>query len=215
MSLSNKVPAEVSELLGRLMDRAKEMTSKPVEDISESVANKSVSYLDEHYATVSKETLVNVIELLKAQESSIQQLQSSAEANDTATQDIQSRLDQQDSLLNDQIVHLREDNKACTSELKEMIEGHGDIDYSVFDEVFRKSSEQLMEQQRAHAVEIDRMVMGLKIANEKNLEKTGDLLEKKIESTASEGSGIRKTSLIISVINLLVLIGYIIYDISL
>lgn len=202
-----------SELFGRIVEQAKELTSKPVENISESLTNKSLSHIDEHYSLVTNETMEEVLQLLKEQENYLNKLTETVAGNEGEIKVISQHLTQQEEFLTSGLERLNEDSKIGTSDLKDLIENVNAVDYSVFEEAFKEGSDKLVSQQRAHSVEMDRMMMSLKTSIEKNIEKTKGVLEKKIESTTSQGAVTGRVTMIFTIVNLVCLIGYIIYDV--
>lgn len=215
MPRTNRIQINPAEVIGKLVDQAKELTSKPVENISETLSSKSLSHIDEHYTVAKNEAIEGVVQLLKDQEAQLNRLSEVVSKNDEKMLDMQSKLDHQESILMSQVEDLKEDNRACAIELKEMITSNGqvEVDYEAFEGAFKDTGEDLMNQQRAHTVEMDRMLMSLKTSVEKNIEKTKGVLEKKVETSAAEGKSANKLALIISIINLICLLGFIAYSV--
>ena len=57
--------------------------------------------------------------------------------------------------------------------------------------------------------------MSLKTSIEKNIEKMKGVIENKVETTADRGVVVNKTTLVMTILNLLLLVGYIVYDVIL
>lgn len=219
MAKSSPSPMNAGGILSRLLDQAKEMTNKPVQEfshsISENVSNQSLDYIDKHYKVIKNETLDELLELIKNQQTQLQQLAEVVKASDGKMDAVEGKLSGAvdangrriitiEEQLAGQVEVLREDNRQCAAELKEMIEGNGQVDM-----------EGLMSQQRAHTVEVDRMLMSLKTSLEKNIEKTRGSLEKQIEASAGKGVGAVRVATIFSILNFLAILGYVVYTLVL
>jgi len=212
MSRTNRIQIKPGEVFSRLVEQAKEITAKPVENITETLSSKSLDLIDEHYVVAKNETMDSVVQLLKDQEVYLTRLSNVVVENDSKISGLQVKLDQQEAILADQVEVLKADNRACATELKEIISSNDQIDYGAFEGAFKDTGENLMNQQRAHTVEMDRMLMSLKTSLEKNIEKTKGVLEKKVEMSAAASASTNKWALIISIVNLVCLVGFIVYS---
>lgn len=211
MPKTNRRSFKAGQVFEHLVEQARELTSKPVESISESVSSQSVNHIDNHYLVAKNEEIQGLVTLLKDQEQYLSrqegvldrqeqyltQLSDAIQVNEDKIGGIEGRLDQQ-------VEVLKADNRQCATELKEMIEGSGPTDM-----------EGLMNQQRAHTVEMDRMMMSLKTSIEKNIEKSKGVIEKKVETTSGQGRGLMQTTMILTILNTICLIGFIIYSLVL
>ena len=198
MPKTNRMQIKPGELFERFMEQAREITAKPVQNISESVSSQSVSHLDEHYAVAKNEDIEGIVELIKAQETYFTKLAEVVGQNDSKIGHIEAQLA-------DQVEVLKADNRQCATELKAIIkEGSGQVDM-----------DSLLSQQRAHTLEMDRMMMSLKTSVEKNIEKSKGVIEKKVEATAGQSKTLVRTTMIVTIVNMICLIGYIAFDLFL
>ncbi len=194
MAKTSRIQIKPGEMFERFMEQARELTAKPVQSISETVSNQSVSHMDEHYAVAKNEDIEGIVELIKAQETYFMKLAEVVGQNDSKIGHIEAQLA-------DQVKVLKEDNRQCATELKAIIEGNGQVDM-----------DGLMSQQRVHTVEMDRMMMSLKTSIEKNIEKSNGIIEKKIEATSGQSKTMVRTTMVITIVNMVCLIGYIVFD---
>lgn len=194
MSKTNRMQIKPGEMFERFMEQARELTAKPVQSISETVSNQSVSHLDEHYAVAKNEDIEGIVELIKAQEIYFTKLAEVVSQNDSKIGHIEIQLA-------DQVKVLKADNRQCATELKAIIEGNGQVDM-----------DGLLNQQRVHTVEMDRMMMSLKTSIEKNIEKSKGIIEKKVEVTSGQNTTMVRTTMVITIVNIICLIGYIAFD---
>lgn len=212
MARTNRIQIKPGEVISRLVEQAKELTAKPVDNITETLSSKSLDLIDEHYVVAKNETMDGLVQLLKNQETYLTRLSDVVGDNDSRIAEMQKKLDHQEEILADQVEILKADNRACATELKDIISNNGQVDYDAFEGAFKESGDNLMNQQRAHTVEMDRMLMSLKTSLEKNIEKTKGAIEKKVEISAAAGKSTNKWVLIISIINLICLVGFIAYS---
>ncbi len=194
MAKTSRIQIKPGEMFERFMEQARELTAKPVQSISETVSNQSVSHMDEHYAVAKNEDIEGIVELIKAQETYFMKLAEVVGQNDSKIGHIEAQLA-------DQVKVLKEDNRQCATELKAIIEGNGQVDM-----------DGLMSQQRVHTVEMDRMMMSLKTSIEKNIEKSKAVIEKKVEATSGQNTSMVRTTMVIAIVNTVCLIGYIAFD---
>lgn len=217
MSKFNGFEGGLGETISRLLDQAKELSAKPVDNLSEAVSNKSLSHIDAHYAVSRHEDLETMIKLLKEQEAYISTLTTSIGANDEKMASMQAQLKAQEAILEGQMNRLKEDNKQCALELKEII-NHKDqveVDYDALEEAFKNTGDNLITQQRAHTVEMDRMMMGVKTSIEKEIEKSSHSTAKHMDLTVGTTQKLSKVTLVMTFVNTLLLVGYIVYDLFL
>jgi len=194
MPKTNRMQIKPGEIFERLMEQAKELTAKPVQNISDTVSSQSMTHMDEHYAVAKNEDIEGIVTLIKAQEAYFSKLSEVVSQNDHKIGHIESQLA-------DQVQVLKEDNRQCATELKAIIEDNGHVDM-----------DGLLNQQRAHTVEMDRMMMSLKTSIEKNIEKSKGVIEKKVEATSGQSRSIIRTTMVITILNTLCLIAYIAFD---
>ncbi len=219
MAKTNRMQIKPNEVINKIIDQAKAMTVRQSQMGGQEVQQEAQS-------TAAVEEMIS---LLKEQESFLEKLSQTVANNDQKINGVHVQLeqqksvfdrvaetiDQQESILANQVDSLKEDNRACVTQLKDMMTQNQSFDYDAMEVAFKDTSEALMDQQRSHTVEMDRMLMSIKTSLEKNIEKTKGVLEKKIDLNANQGRSVRSTTLIISIVNLLCLIGYIVYDILL
>lgn len=218
MSKFNGFEGGFGETLTRLLEQAKEMSSKPVENISdavsEAVGSKSVAYMEDHYAVTSKEEIETMISLLKDQEEIIERLSKAADASEEKIESMQAQLRAQEALLEGQLKTLKDSHDQCALELKEIISRKetAEVDYTELEGAVKTVEDSITSQQRAHTVEIDRMVMGLRTSLEKEIEKSNNTITKRVDTSIGTTQKVTKVTLALTLVNMLILVGYVIYS---
>lgn len=160
----------------------------------------------------SKEMLNKVMTLLEAQEALVASLADTVKANDAK---LNQGFDQQEDAMTDKIAILKEDNKQCMSQLKDVIMTKDNLEVERMEDMMKVSLEGIMAEHKAHTLEVNRTLMSLKTSLEGSVEAKGESILKDIKAISGHGKGVRIMTLIIVILNFLGLAGYIAYDILL
>ncbi len=234
MSRLNNIIGKTQEVFGKLMEAPTKTTNTSqtkanapeVKPVTKTVVKPQI-VVEQDPANAAK--LEKVMIILTAQEDMVKSLADTVKANDekinkvydqllnqkSTFDSVSNTIDQQESIMSTQIDALKEDNKQCMTQLKDVIMSKESSEGERIESIMNEAIEGLFSQQKAHTLELNRTIMSLKTSVDESTENTLDAIDKKVGSLLGAGKAIRIWILVITILNFLGLGGYVAYDLFL
>ena len=224
MSRFDELEENIGELLGNWFEQAKEVSARQMERVNEAVNGMRAAGSDgEQEKTAEPEAdkpkddwdlkaeVQAMSGLLKEQEAYMTKLGQMLDSHQDKIDSLQQHFDLQTSLIETSVQQLKEDSSQRAIQLKDMLTNKQD-EVPDMEEALAETVETLMKQQRSHTVEVDRLLTVMKTSLEKEIEGTGESINKKIDRTIGLSNSINRITMVMVILNILCLIGYIAFD---
>lgn len=174
---------------------------------------------------ISSEKIETIVNMLKEQEGRVTELAETIVDNDnkinlvytqlveqkSVFKSVEEAIDQQEDIMKNQMEVLKEDNKQCMTQLKDIVTVKGESEEEAICDMIKVNSDEMIKQQRTNTLETGRTLMTMKISIEKDIEELKKSLNEAMEMSYKKNNKIHSIILMMTIINIIVVVGYIVF----